>query len=228
MIERRSIPNLLTGTRLALVPVLWAFALAGSAGAVGAGMVVAWLTDALDGFLARRWHAESAWGSRFDSIADLLMFASGLAWLALLRPEFVRAYAIPLALWLGVGTLAYTIGWIRLRRVADVHLYSAKAANLLGFWLAAWVLALGAPPAPIPGLVIGLCLLAAVETLVAVSIYDPIDEHMVTILRRPGGSESGARRPRVPQTGRAEPPEEVPAGRTSENFRSNTQPEDVE
>jgi len=192
MIERTSIPNLLTGARLALIPVLWGFALAGAAATVGAGMVVAWLTDALDGFLARRWRAESAWGSRFDSIADLLMFASGIAWLALLRPEFVRMYALPLALWLGIGTLAYTVGWIRLRRVADVHLYSAKAANFLGFWLAAWVLAIGVPPAPVAALVIGLCVLASLETLVAVSMFDGIDENMVTIMMRRRGCEPGA------------------------------------
>jgi|GEM_PF-816723 len=225
MIERTSIPNLLTGARLALIPVLWGFALAGSAATVGAGMVVAWLTDALDGFLARRWRAESAWGSRFDSIADLLMFASGLAWLALLRPEFVRAYALPLALWLGIGTIAYTVGWIRLRRVADVHLYSAKVANFLGFWLAAWVLAIGVPPAPIPALVIGFCVLASLETLLAVSMFDRIDEHTVTVMKRNRESEPGAPDLTGPGKGRVTPRDPLSAGSDSKDV-STPQPEE--
>jgi phosphatidylglycerophosphate synthase len=184
VVTRKSIPNLLTGTRLLLIPVLWIYAGLGRNTVVAAGMAVAWLTDALDGFLARRWNAQTAWGSRFDSIADLLMFLSGLAWVAMLRPDFVRDHAVLLLVWVGLGVAAYSIGWIRFRRVADVHLYSAKAANFFGFWFVAYLLAFDDYPLAVFYVVIGVCLLAALETLLALLTCDRVDERMVTILRR--------------------------------------------
>jgi phosphatidylglycerophosphate synthase len=194
MISRKSIPNALTTARLLLVPVLWAFAISGQGGVVGAGMAVAWVTDALDGYLARRWKAQSAWGSRFDSIADLAMFVSGLVWITILRPDFVAANAAPLALWVAIGVAGYAVAWARFRRIADVHLYSAKAANFLGFWFGAYLLALGEPPAPVFHVVIGVCLLASVETLIAVATCERVDESMITVFRTP-------RRPRRGGTG---------------------------
>jgi phosphatidylglycerophosphate synthase len=192
MISRKSIPNALTTARLLLVPVLWAFAISGQGGVVGAGMAVAWVTDALDGYLARRWKAQSAWGSRFDSIADLAMFVSGLVWITILRPDFVAANAAPLALWVAIGVAGYAVAWARFRRVADVHLYSAKAANFLGFWFGAYLLALGEPPAPVFQVVLGVCLLASVETLIAVATCERIDESMITVFRAPHRARGAA------------------------------------
>jgi cardiolipin synthase (CMP-forming) len=184
VLARKSVPNLLTGLRLLMIPVLWVFAGLGKTAVVGVGMALAWLTDVLDGFLARRWDAQTAWGSRFDSIADLLMFASGLAWVVMLRPEFVQRHVVLLLLWAGLGAAAYTIGWLRFRRIADVHLYSAKAANFLGFWFVAYLLTFDDYPPVAFYVVIGVCLLAALETLLALTICDRVDERMVTILRR--------------------------------------------
>lgn len=184
MIDRKAIPNLLTGLRLLLVPALWLFAFAGHARVLGGGMAFAWLTDALDGFLARRWDAQSAWGSRFDSVADLLMFVSGLAWIVMFRPAFVQTHAAVLAIWVGIGALAYTVALVRFGRFADLHLYSAKAANFLGFWFCAFLLAFDTYSPAVFFAVMGVCLFAAVETLVALLICDRVDENMVTILHR--------------------------------------------
>jgi phosphatidylglycerophosphate synthase len=182
VLTRRSIPNLLTGLRLVLVPVLWVAALVGRDVVVGAGLALAWLTDALDGFLARRLNAQTEWGSRFDSIADLLMFASALVWLVILRPDFVRDHAVLLGTWIGLGTTAYLVGWLRFRRVADLHLYSAKAANFVGFLFVAYLFAFGEYPLLLFHGVIGICILAAAETLVALATCTRVDEHMVTVL----------------------------------------------
>jgi phosphatidylglycerophosphate synthase len=181
---RKRIPNLLTGARLASLPVLWVLAALGAHSAVGVGIALGWLTDALDGFLARRWDARTAWGSRFDSIADVLLFVSALAWVAMLRPEFVREHGTLLLVWLGIGVAAYTIGWIRFRRVADVHLYSAKAANFLGFLFVAHLITFGHHSPAVFYVVIGVCLLAATETLIALVAFDRVDEHMVSVLCR--------------------------------------------
>jgi CDP-diacylglycerol--glycerol-3-phosphate 3-phosphatidyltransferase len=70
------LPNALTILRLALVPVfivLMAQADGGHSWPAGIIFVAAALTDQLDGWLARRWHVESAFGKVADPLADRLM-----------------------------------------------------------------------------------------------------------------------------------------------------------
>ena len=73
---RRHIPNALTILRFAAIPVfVWLFLSAGDGAAWGAGLFFAGaaLTDQVDGYLARRWHVESAFGKVADPLADRLM-----------------------------------------------------------------------------------------------------------------------------------------------------------
>jgi CDP-diacylglycerol--glycerol-3-phosphate 3-phosphatidyltransferase len=73
---RRHIPNTLTLLRFAAIPVfVWLFLAAGDGAAWGAGIffAAAALTDQVDGYLARRWHVESAFGKVADPLADRLM-----------------------------------------------------------------------------------------------------------------------------------------------------------
>ena len=95
---RRRIPNALTIGRIVLIPVyLWLIATCDGGRSWPAAIVfgVAGVTDQVDGFLARRWHVESAFGKIADPLADRLMIdaavimlihAGRLPWLALLIP----------------------------------------------------------------------------------------------------------------------------------------------
>jgi len=70
------LPNALTLSRLALIPVFVALMIeAGDAHTWPAGIVfgVAGVTDQVDGFLARAWRVESRFGKIADPIADRLM-----------------------------------------------------------------------------------------------------------------------------------------------------------
>jgi cardiolipin synthase (CMP-forming) len=186
-LTRKQIPNLVTGARLLSIPVLWGFAMADRPLVVGIGLLFAWFSDALDGTLARILDARSRWGSQFDSISDTLMFLSAVAWVALLRPEFLREYAPFLGAWLAVGALAYGVAWIRFRRLPDVHLLSAKGANLVGFLFAAYLIAFGDVASWTALAVIGICLIAALETLAVVATFPEVDDRILTVFQRPTG-----------------------------------------
>ena len=92
------LPNALTLARLALIPVFCALLLAADGGKSWPAAIVfgvAGVTDQIDGFLARRWHVESAFGKFADPLADRLMIdaavillwhADRLPWLALAIP----------------------------------------------------------------------------------------------------------------------------------------------
>ncbi|MGD9572751.1 MAG: CDP-diacylglycerol--glycerol-3-phosphate 3-phosphatidyltransferase [Thermoleophilia bacterium] len=84
---RRRIPNALSLLRLAALPVLlWMLATAEGPTAPWAGLLFGLVgaTDLLDGYLARRWHAESRFGRIVDPLADRLLVIVGLVGLILL------------------------------------------------------------------------------------------------------------------------------------------------
>lgn len=85
------------------------------------------LTDALDGYLARKNGTVSAFGARLDSIADLCFF--GVVILKLLTVVFVE---LPECMWYAVCAVfavrlaAYIVGALRYRRFAPLHTWLNK------------------------------------------------------------------------------------------------------
>jgi CDP-diacylglycerol---glycerol-3-phosphate 3-phosphatidyltransferase len=92
------IPNALTVLRLVLIPAFVVLVLASDGGHSWPAAIVfavAGATDQIDGWLARRWHVESAFGKLADPLADRLMIdaavillwnADRLPWVALAIP----------------------------------------------------------------------------------------------------------------------------------------------
>jgi len=178
-----SLPDRLTRFRLGIVPLLWILALLGVTTWLGVGLAVAAFTDVVDGPIARHYHRTTSRGSRLDSIADHTLTASTGLWLVWLRPEFVAEQLPLLSAWAALGLTALLVGWLRFRKVGDLHLYSAKAAGTLGYLFAIWLLLFGSYSATVFYLVIALCMLASLETLLVVSTRSRVDEHIGSILR---------------------------------------------
>ena len=130
MIGRAQIPNALTIVRIALIPVfVWLLVTSDNGYSWPAAIVfgVAGITDQIDGFLARRWHVESAFGKIADPLADrlmidaaviLLIYASRLPWPALLIParDLVAVAGTPIVLGRGyefqVNLLGKVATWL--------------------------------------------------------------------------------------------------------------------
>lgn len=125
----RRLPTMLTGLRLLLAAPLWALALANLQRALAIGLVVALVTDLLDGPLARRLGVSSAAGARLDSLADKVLTLSVLAWLLLLHPAIVREHpALALAV-CATGLASWLAGLLRHGRVTGLHLRLAAVAG---------------------------------------------------------------------------------------------------
>lgn len=96
---RRHVPNALTIVRFAAIPVFaWLYLRAGDGAAWGAGVFFAGaaITDQIDGFLARRWHVESRFGTIADPLADRLMIGTAvvLMWATGRIPLLVAAVVV--------------------------------------------------------------------------------------------------------------------------------------
>jgi len=149
------LPNLLSLARLVLTaPLLLVAIMAGSRTWFFVLLCLAWTTDALDGYLARRWHVESELGRMLDSWGDYvttLLCVLGLAWL---WPELMQREWPWLVIGL-VGFFAIVIfGLLQRGRPPAYHTWMAKAlavgfpfafAALLAGWSATpfhWIMAL--------------------------------------------------------------------------------------
>jgi cardiolipin synthase len=76
---KQTLPNALTGLRVALIPVICLLAFVPGRGAAWTAFAlyaVAAVSDFFDGYLARRWGAGSVFGRVFDPIADKLLVAA--------------------------------------------------------------------------------------------------------------------------------------------------------
>jgi cardiolipin synthase len=180
-----SLPNRLTRLRLATIPLLWILAILRESTWLGVGLMLAALTDVADGAIARHYHRTTPLGSRLDSIADHMLTVSTALWLVWLRPDFVAEQLPLLSTWLALGLAALLVGWVRFRRIGDLHLYSAKVAGTLGYLFAVWLLLFGTYDATVFYLVIAICMLASAESLLVVSTRSEVDEHVGSILSPP-------------------------------------------
>ena len=130
------LPNALTVARLLLIPVFVALLVPAEGGESWAAAIVfavAGVTDQVDGFLARRWHVESAFGKIADPLADRLMIDAAvlllfwhdrLPWIALLIParDVALILLTPLAMGRGYRFEVNLVG-----KVATWLLYASLA-----------------------------------------------------------------------------------------------------
>lgn len=177
----RRLADWLTVTRLAMLPPLWALAILGRPAELGVGLAVAGSTDVLDGMAARRSGEPSRFGSQSDSIADILLMGSTVAWLVMLRRPFFREHAISLCIWLGIATAALLVGWLRFRRMGDLHLYSTKAIAPLGYIFSIYSFIYGSPSDAVWYLVVSVCIYASAEVLLVQIFRAPDEEHLGSI-----------------------------------------------
>jgi len=158
-----TLPNLLSGVRFLLVPLLLWLAWIGQARPFLVCLLVSLGTDAADGFVARRFHQASQLGARLDSWADFLtsLALPVCAWW--LRPEVIRQEAVVIGAGIFFYLLAIGIGFLKFGRLTSYHTWGAKISAVL--FAAAVVILFAGGPGWIFRLVIPLIILAELEEI---------------------------------------------------------------
>ena len=157
-----TLPNVLSLSRVALVPL---FVLAASPGARAAIVGAAALTDLLDGWLARRRRSASRLGAILDPIADRVFVLAALATLLVEGTLALRHAALLLT-----RDIATTVGYVvarsatRLRGVELMARLPGKAVTVLQILT---LLAALLQPALVPSLAVA----TAIASVVAIADY---------------------------------------------------------
>lgn len=126
-----NLPNLLSLLRLLATPLMLWFAWHGQQQVFLWLMFAAWLTDALDGWLARRLNQCTALGARLDSWGDLAFYMAlslGTWWL---WPDRLRAEGVFILLIIVSYLLPALIGLLKFRQLPSYHTRAVKVAAVV-------------------------------------------------------------------------------------------------
>ena len=147
----------LTLLRLALAPVVVALGLPRRGGAVVAVLlVIGYLSDDFDGVVARRTGTATPILRRLDSMVDTVFYL-GIATAAWMLHRGELRPLLPLML-LVIGTELATnaLCWLRFRREASYHAWSARVFGLVLFAALLLLFAAESPALIVPAVVVGL------------------------------------------------------------------------
>jgi CDP-diacylglycerol--glycerol-3-phosphate 3-phosphatidyltransferase len=123
--------NLITALRFALAPVLVWCAWTGRSVAFLVLFGIAFLSDAVDGWVARRLGHASELGARLDTAADFVTYVTVPLCGWWLWPERVRP-EMPFVAVLGVSYLSpIALGWWKYGRLTNHHTWGGKVSGVL-------------------------------------------------------------------------------------------------
>jgi CDP-diacylglycerol--glycerol-3-phosphate 3-phosphatidyltransferase len=123
--------NFITVYRIVTFPLLVILALVENMNAFKWLLLVSFFTDAIDGFLARRYNATSILGSKLDSIGDDLTIAAAMVGLLITRMQFVKEQAAVFAFLFLLFLLQVGMSFYRYQKISTFHTYLAKTAAVV-------------------------------------------------------------------------------------------------
>jgi CDP-diacylglycerol--glycerol-3-phosphate 3-phosphatidyltransferase len=94
-------------------------------------LALSFFTDAIDGFLARKFKVASIAGARLDSIGDDLTVIAGTIGMIAFKPAFVKEEIFIIILLWSLFALQTVLAFIKFGKMTSFHTYAAKAAAVL-------------------------------------------------------------------------------------------------
>lgn len=125
------IPNLLSGFRLVAAPFMLYLSWMGLRKIFLALLVLSLLSDAIDGFIARRLYVSSDIGAKLDSWGDLATYLTVPICIWWLWPEIVKREAPFVIIILGAYIVPLIAGFAKFRKLPSYHTWGAKIAAVL-------------------------------------------------------------------------------------------------
>jgi CDP-diacylglycerol--glycerol-3-phosphate 3-phosphatidyltransferase len=123
--------NLITFYRLIAAPVLMTLLIIRELTPFSYLLALSFLTDAVDGYLARRFKVVSVLGARVDSVADDLTVLVAIIGLFMYFPGFLRSQWLPAGVMVVLYAVQNCFALIRYQKLTSFHTYSAKVAAVL-------------------------------------------------------------------------------------------------
>ncbi len=130
----KNLPNIITSIRIVGV----FFLLGCESSSLGFYIIytLCGLSDAIDGWIARKTKTTSEFGAKLDSVADLLFYFA-----MLIKVLPVLANSLPLYIWymtggiIAIRIMSYAVAFIKYHKFASLHTYMNKITGLVVFMI---------------------------------------------------------------------------------------------
>jgi CDP-diacylglycerol--glycerol-3-phosphate 3-phosphatidyltransferase len=134
-------------------------------------LLISYLTDAIDGFLARKLNLTSARGSQLDSLGDQLTLIAGLSGLLVFETDFIRENLLIITVAFVPYLIQMGIAFKKYGKATAFHTYLAKASAVLQSVFIVWALWFG-PVYWLFYIMIIVGILETVEEIGLIFMYD--------------------------------------------------------
>jgi len=123
--------NAITFYRVLAAPVLFLLIFTGQTDLFKWLLGLSFFTDAIDGYLARRYKVTSVAGARLDSLGDDLTVLAGIVGLFVLRNDFISRQYLWVAVLLVLLAIQVSAAFWRYGKMTSFHTWLAKSAAVL-------------------------------------------------------------------------------------------------
>ena len=159
-----TIPNVITSYRLFMAPVILYFIISGQENLFAIFLVINLLTDAIDGYIARRFKMETEIGARLDAFADYFTYVLVFIGLFVFKMDDLRPYLVSALIFISMLVLTVIVSLIRFRKFHSYHTIIEKSGGYVQaiFFICLFTIGL---IAPLYYFMIVLGILGAIETI---------------------------------------------------------------
>ncbi len=166
-----TIPNVITSYRLFMAPVIMYFIISGQESLFAIFLVINLLTDAIDGYIARRFKMETEIGARLDAFADYFTYVLVFIGLFVFKLDDLRPYLVSAIIFVSMLVLTVIVSLIRFRKFHSYHTIIEKSGGYIQAVFFICLFSIGLI-APLYYFMIVLGILGAIETI-AIDILIP-------------------------------------------------------
>jgi len=135
--ELLTIPNIITLYRLVIDPVILWFIIADKEILFSVFLIINLLSDALDGFLARKLKQETEIGAKLDGFADNFTYVLAFIGIFVFKMDDIRPHLISFTVMITMLVSTVIVSLIKFRKFPSYHLYTTKAGGYIegGFFI---------------------------------------------------------------------------------------------
>jgi len=94
-------------------------------------VIINLITDALDGFLARRLNLNTKFGARLDSAADKLTYILAITGIFVFKLDELRPHLFSLYVFIGLAAIYLTHSFIKFGTISSLHTYATKIGGYM-------------------------------------------------------------------------------------------------
>lgn len=129
--ELFTVPNILGFYRILVFPLILSFALTERESLFAIFIVINFLTDIADGFIARRYGLVTDFGARLDSMADNLTYLLAFIGIYIFKFDDFLPHIESFILFVVMLISTVVVSLIKFRRFSSFHLYSFKIGGYI-------------------------------------------------------------------------------------------------